>query len=127
MNSTSNPPRETSPPIPRLQDDHVLIAAGSGITPVLSIAASVPSHPDSRVTLLYGNRHANTVMFADELADLKDTYGARFQLIHVLSREPRALTCSVGASTATASRPFCSASFRRRPQITSGCAGRSGW
>jgi ring-1,2-phenylacetyl-CoA epoxidase subunit PaaE len=68
---------------------HVLIAAGSGITPVLSIAASVLNHPDSRVTLLYGNRRANTVMFADELADLKDAYGTRLQIVHVLSREPR--------------------------------------
>jgi ring-1,2-phenylacetyl-CoA epoxidase subunit PaaE len=68
---------------------HVLIAAGSGITPVLSIAASVLVNPGSRVTLLYGNRRANSVMFADELADLKDAYGARLQLIHVLSREPR--------------------------------------
>ena len=69
---------------------HVLIAAGSGITPVLSIVASALAQPDSRVTLLYGNRRANTVMFADELADLKDAYGARLQIIHVLSREPRA-------------------------------------
>jgi ring-1,2-phenylacetyl-CoA epoxidase subunit PaaE len=68
---------------------HALIAAGSGITPVLSIAASVLINPDSRVTLLYGNRRTNTVMFADELADLKDAYGTRLQLIHVLSREPR--------------------------------------
>jgi len=68
---------------------HVLIAAGSGITPVLSIAASVLAHPESRVTLLCGNRRATTVMFADELADLKDAYGARMQLVHVLSREPR--------------------------------------
>jgi ring-1,2-phenylacetyl-CoA epoxidase subunit PaaE len=68
---------------------HVLIAGGSGITPVLSIAASVLAQPESRATLLYGNRRANTVMFADELADLKDLYGPRLQLIHVLSREPR--------------------------------------
>jgi ring-1,2-phenylacetyl-CoA epoxidase subunit PaaE len=68
---------------------HVLIAAGSGITPVLSIAASVLVNPDSRVTLLYGNRRTSTVMFVDELADLKDAYGGRLQLIHVLSREPR--------------------------------------
>lgn len=68
---------------------HVLIAAGSGITPVLSIAASVLEHPDSRVTLLYGNRRSDTVMFADELADLKDRYGPRLGLAHVLSREPR--------------------------------------
>jgi ring-1,2-phenylacetyl-CoA epoxidase subunit PaaE len=68
---------------------HVLIAAGSGITPILSIAASALAHPDSRVTLIYGNRRANTVMFVDELADLKDAYASRLQVIHVLSREPR--------------------------------------
>jgi ring-1,2-phenylacetyl-CoA epoxidase subunit PaaE len=68
----------------------VLVAAGSGITPMLSIAASVlAADPASRVTLLYGNRHTGSVMFADDLADLKDRYPARFQLAHVLSREPR--------------------------------------
>ena len=41
------------------------------------------------VTVFYGNRRTNTVMFADELADLKDRYGTRLQLVHVLSREPR--------------------------------------
>lgn len=68
---------------------HVLIAAGSGITPVLSIVASALRDPRSEVTLLYGNRRADTVMFADEVADLKDTYPARLQLAHVLSREPQ--------------------------------------
>jgi ring-1,2-phenylacetyl-CoA epoxidase subunit PaaE len=69
---------------------HVLIAAGSGITPVLSIAASVlRQHPDRHVTLLYGNRHVNSVMFAEDLADLKDSFAARLELIHILSREPR--------------------------------------
>nr|WP_211177170.1 1,2-phenylacetyl-CoA epoxidase subunit PaaE [Pseudonocardia acidicola] len=68
---------------------HGLIAAGSGITPVISIAASVlAAHPDTRVTLLYGNRRTDTVMFTEELADLKNAYGPRLQLIHVLSREP---------------------------------------
>jgi ring-1,2-phenylacetyl-CoA epoxidase subunit PaaE len=67
---------------------HVLIAAGSGITPVLSIAASVlQAHPAAAVTLLYGNRRAASVMFADEVADLKDAHPARMQLVHVLSRE----------------------------------------
>ncbi|RKE22395.1 1,2-phenylacetyl-CoA epoxidase subunit PaaE [Streptomyces sp. TLI_171] len=70
--------------------EHVLIAAGSGITPMLSIAASVlAGNPGSRVTLLYGNRRSDTVMFADELADLKDRHLDRFQLVHVLSRESR--------------------------------------
>ncbi|WP_224275234.1 1,2-phenylacetyl-CoA epoxidase subunit PaaE [Streptomyces sp. LS1784] len=70
--------------------DHVLLAAGSGITPMLSIAASVlAADRSSTVTLLYGNRRSDTVMFADELADLKDRYLGRFQLVHVLSRETR--------------------------------------
>ncbi|HEY4464015.1 MAG TPA: 1,2-phenylacetyl-CoA epoxidase subunit PaaE [Streptosporangiaceae bacterium] len=67
---------------------HVLIAAGSGITPVLSIAASVlQAHRGATVTLLYGNRRAASVMFADEVADLKDAHPDRMQLVHVLSRE----------------------------------------
>jgi ring-1,2-phenylacetyl-CoA epoxidase subunit PaaE len=69
---------------------HVLIAAGSGITPVLSIATSVlRQQPDRHVTLLYGNRHVNSVMFTEDLADLKDSFAARLELIHTLSREPR--------------------------------------
>ncbi len=77
-------------PDPAVAAHHVLIAAGSGITPMMSIAASVlAGHPDSRVTLFYGNRRSGTVMFADELADLKDQYPTRAQLVHVLSREPR--------------------------------------
>jgi ring-1,2-phenylacetyl-CoA epoxidase subunit PaaE len=69
---------------------HVLIAAGSGITPMLSIASSVlAADPDSAVTLLYGNRRNDSVMFADEIADLKDAYPARIALVHVLSREPQ--------------------------------------
>lgn len=69
---------------------HVLIAAGSGITPMMSIAASVLAADDkSAVTLLYGNRRSDTVMFADEVADLKDAHPARMQIVHVLSREPQ--------------------------------------
>lgn len=68
---------------------HVLIAAGSGITPILSIASSLLANPQATVTLLYGNRRTNTVMFAEDLADLKDLHGPRFDLVHVLSREPR--------------------------------------
>jgi ring-1,2-phenylacetyl-CoA epoxidase subunit PaaE len=68
---------------------HVLVAAGSGITPVLSIAASLLAETASDVTLVYGNRRSDTVMFADDLADLKDTYPSRLDLVHVLSREPR--------------------------------------
>ena len=68
---------------------HLCVAAGSGITPMLSIASTVLADPDARVTLLYGNRTSGSVMFAEELADLKNRYGPRLDLIHVLSREPR--------------------------------------
>ena len=68
---------------------HVLIAAGSGITPVLSMAASLLARDDTHVTLLYGNRTSQSVMFAEELSDLKDAHGHRLELVHVLSREPR--------------------------------------
>lgn len=68
---------------------HLCIAAGSGITPMLSIASTVLRNPDSQVTLLYGNRRTSTVMFAEELADLKNRYRHRLELVHVLSREPR--------------------------------------
>jgi len=69
--------------------DHVFVVAGSGITPALSLAGTVLRDGTSTVTVFYGNRRTNTVMFADELADLKDAHGPRLQLVHVLSREPR--------------------------------------
>jgi ring-1,2-phenylacetyl-CoA epoxidase subunit PaaE len=67
---------------------HLCIAAGSGITPMLSVVSSVLAN-DGDVTLLYGNRTTGSVMFAEELADLKNRYGPQLQLVHVLSREPR--------------------------------------
>jgi ring-1,2-phenylacetyl-CoA epoxidase subunit PaaE len=83
------PPEGRFTPDPQPGEHHTLIAAGSGITPVLSIAATVlAAHPDIHVTLLYGNRRTDTVMFAEDLADLKDRYRHRLQLAHVLSREP---------------------------------------
>ena len=64
------------------------VAAGSGITPLLSmIATSLRTDPHARFTLIYGNRSSASVMFRDELAALKDRYLARFNLVHVLSRE----------------------------------------
>ncbi|GAA5140457.1 phenylacetate-CoA oxygenase/reductase subunit PaaK [Nocardioides marinquilinus] len=75
---------------------HLCIAAGSGITPMLSIASTILTNPDARVTLLYGNRTSGSVMFADELADLKNRHPARFELAHVLSREPHAVDLFAG-------------------------------
>jgi ring-1,2-phenylacetyl-CoA epoxidase subunit PaaE len=69
---------------------YAAIVAGSGITPVLSlIATALETEPASRCTLVYGNRRASTVMFAEELGDLKDRYRHRLHVVHVLSREPQ--------------------------------------
>lgn len=70
---------------------HVLgIAAGSGITPVLSILATALRHePGTRCTLILGNRQFESVMLRNELDALKDRYLARFAVHHVFSRGPR--------------------------------------
>lgn len=63
-------------------------AAGSGITPLLSIiTTTLAAEPESRFTLVYGNQRVNTIMFNEALADLKDRYPARLSLVHVLSRQ----------------------------------------
>jgi ring-1,2-phenylacetyl-CoA epoxidase subunit PaaE len=78
----------TIDPDPATPRHRVAIAAGSGITPVLSlIATTLESEPGSSWTLLFGNRTANSVMFLEELEGLKDRYPDRFQLFHLLSRE----------------------------------------
>ena len=65
-------------------------AAGSGITQVLSIVATtLEVEPASTFTLVYGNRTTASIMFLEELSDLKDRYPTRFRLINVLSREPQ--------------------------------------
>ncbi len=63
-------------------------AAGSGITPILSIlATTLEEQPESKFTLVYGNRRMDSVMFNEALQDLKDRYPSRLTLIHVLSRQ----------------------------------------
>ena len=63
-------------------------AAGSGITPILSIMAStLEEQPESKFTLVYGNRSMASVMFNESLQDLKDRYPGRLTLIHILSRQ----------------------------------------
>ncbi len=66
----------------------VAFASGSGITPVLSIIkTTLLAEPQSRVTLVYGNRASGSVMFKEELEDLKDSYLDRFNLVWIMSRE----------------------------------------
>lgn len=70
--------------------NYVAFAAGSGITPVFSLVkTTLAAEPQSEFTLFYGNRASSSVMFKEELADLKDTYLSRFNLVYVMSREPQ--------------------------------------
>lgn len=66
----------------------LLVAAGSGITPILSIAKSVlRGHSESQITLLYANRNSQSVMFKDALVTLKDRFTTRLTIHHITSRE----------------------------------------
>lgn len=68
--------------------NYVAFAAGSGITPVISIIkTTLALEPKSTFTLVYGNRTHASIIFKEELGALKDKYLNRFSLYHVLSRE----------------------------------------
>jgi ring-1,2-phenylacetyl-CoA epoxidase subunit PaaE len=68
---------------------YAAVAAGSGIAPIISIMATVLEvEPESRCTLIYANRTTRSIMFLEELQDLKNRYPTRFALYNVLSREP---------------------------------------
>ena len=78
----------TVEPDPEASVHRIAIAAGSGITPVLSlISSTLEAEPHSSWTLIFGNRTVETIMFLEELEGLKDRYPDRFGLFHLLSRE----------------------------------------
>lgn len=82
---------------PSNKKHYLAIAAGSGITPVLSILKAVlHSEPNSRFTLLYGNRDRQSIIFFEELEGWKNKFLGRLQLIHVLSRERTDSTINEG-------------------------------
>ncbi len=68
--------------------NYLAIAAGSGITPVISIIKhTLQSQANSSFTLLYGNKSRNSIIFFEELEALKNKYIQRFNFINILSRE----------------------------------------
>ncbi|CDG19607.1 1,2-phenylacetyl-CoA epoxidase subunit PaaE [Xenorhabdus doucetiae] len=78
----SHPPNTGQP------GHYLAVAAGSGITPILSIIKSTLAlKPDSTFTLIYGNRTSRSVMFKEALADLKNRYLCRFQVLYLFSQE----------------------------------------
>ena len=73
---------------PDKQKHYLVFAGGSGITPMISIIKSVmEDEPLSSLTLVYGNRSANTIMFKEELDDLKNLYMERLSVLHVLEHD----------------------------------------
>lgn len=73
---------------PAAKRNYLAFAAGSGITPVMSILkTTLQREPQSQFTLVYGNRNRKSIIFRDELEDLKNKYMQRLNIIHILSRE----------------------------------------
>lgn len=73
---------------PKQKKNYIAFAAGSGITPILSLVkTTLAIEPLSEFTLVYGNRSRSSIIFFEELEGLKNKYMNRFNLIHVLSRE----------------------------------------
>jgi ring-1,2-phenylacetyl-CoA epoxidase subunit PaaE len=73
---------------PEANKSYIAFAAGSGITPILSMVKSVlENEPTSKFTLVYGNKTAADTIFYDELNSLKEEYATQFKLHYIFSRE----------------------------------------
>ncbi|MBU6260296.1 MAG: phenylacetate-CoA oxygenase/reductase subunit PaaK [Burkholderiales bacterium] len=96
------------PPDAQSARRYLAFAAGSGITPIRSIVeTTLRAEPHSSFTLVYGNRSSAAVIFREELAELKDRYPGRLNLVHVLSREHQDIELFNGRIT----REKCEALF----------------
>jgi ring-1,2-phenylacetyl-CoA epoxidase subunit PaaE len=77
--------------------NYLCIAAGSGITPILSIIKHVlTTQPESRFTLIYGNKSRSSIIFFEELEAIKNKFMLRFNYINILSRERTDATINYG-------------------------------
>ncbi|WP_217125781.1 1,2-phenylacetyl-CoA epoxidase subunit PaaE [Hydrogenophilus thiooxidans] len=99
-------------PQPNAQRHLVAFAAGSGITPILSIVATaLAEEPMSRVTLCYGNRTRTSAMFLETIEDLKNRYPDRFLFLPLFSREPQEVPLFEGRLDEAKTRTLLSALF----------------
>ena len=82
---------------PQNANHYLGFAGGSGITPVLSLLKStLGAEPDSQFTLIYANRGVNTIMFREELEDLKNQYMGRLTILHVLESDAQDIDLFTG-------------------------------
>lgn len=105
------PPRGAfhTPLDPAARRHYLGFAGGSGITPVLSILkTTLAREPGSVFTLVYANKAVNTIMFREELEDLKNTYIGRFSVIHILETDAQEIDLFTGLVT----REKCAELFR---------------
>lgn len=73
---------------PEAQKNYLMFAVGSGITPILGLTKTIlESEPNAKVILTYVNRSFNTIMFRDELSDLKDRFLTRLSILHILKTD----------------------------------------
>jgi len=85
---------------PEKSNNYVLFAAGSGITPIISIIKTLLAlEPHSTIKLFYLNRETKSIIFMDEIGGLKNKYLNRFEIFHFLSREERAIPLLNGRFT----------------------------
>lgn len=97
-----------SPKVSATHKEYLAFAAGSGITPVMSIMKTVlENEPDSSFTLVYGNRSRNTIIFREAIEALKNKYMQRVRVFHVLSREHMDVSLFNGRITAQKCKEFC--------------------
>ncbi len=101
---------------PDVPKHYLGFAAGSGITPLLSIIKTVLARePQARFTLVYANRQISSIMFREELDDLKNTYLGRFSVLHILRSEAQEIDLFTGRVDADK----CSALFKKWIDIRS--------
>lgn len=90
------------------QKQYLAFAAGSGITPIMSIMRTVlEDEPNSTFTLIYGNRTRNTIIFREAIEGLKNKYMQRLSVYHVLSREMMDVPLFNGRIDAAKCVEFC--------------------
>lgn len=84
-------------PDPEAERHYLMFAGGSGITPILSLVRTyLRDEPGSEITLVYANRGVNTIMFREELEDLKNRYMDRLSIYHVLEHEAQDIELFTG-------------------------------
>lgn len=97
-----------APLAPEAARNYLLFAGGSGITPVLGILKTVlQTEPKSTVTLVYGNRTVASIMFREELEDLKNSYLGRLSVLHIVEAEAQ----DIDLFTGRVDRAKCEALF----------------